>query len=391
MRSDVPFGAYLSGGLDSSSVVALLARQGAGKIKTFTLVYEGDFPNKENDRNFARVVAERCGTEHHEHLVTFDDLPEKLNDIVRAFDEPFSGVISTYFITESIARHVKVALSGDGSDELFASYLPHRIAAPLAAYGEGRNDPDSLVPFENDIARLALLHDRGDEAARRMGLYLLDDKEKYPLLVSHAGCGQWDYYRGLDPEPARCLPQQRSDQSCIVPRPGDPVAGSSSALRRSPFHGAFGGGAPAVSGSPARGIRLQSAGSFQDQGRKSKKHPERRDARSFAPRSRRPSERRLHHADQRMADRASEGLRKRDTRAGKAQASGLISGRGCPRHSRRPFRRPPSLRQSDLESADAAIMVGSLCLTLNRAPSFDHCAMKRLCDACFIGRVLTRN
>jgi asparagine synthase (glutamine-hydrolysing) len=184
MRSDVPFGAYLSGGLDSSSVVALLARQGAGKIKTFTLVYEGDFPNKENDRNFARVVAERCGTEHHEHLVTFDDLPEKLNDIVRAFDEPFSGVISTYFITESIARHVKVALSGDGSDELFASYLPHRIAAPLAAYSEGRNDPDSLVPFENDIARLALLHDRGDEAARRMGLYLLDDKEKNILYSS---------------------------------------------------------------------------------------------------------------------------------------------------------------------------------------------------------------
>lgn len=181
MRSDVPFGAYLSGGLDSSSVVALLARQGAGKIKTFTLVYDDDFPNKENDRQFARIVAERCGTEHHEHLVTFADLPERLDAIVGAFDEPFSGVISTFFITESIARHVKVALSGDGSDELFASYLPQRIAAPLAAYGEGRNDPDSLVPFENDVARLAVLHARGDEAARRMGLYLLDDKAKDAL------------------------------------------------------------------------------------------------------------------------------------------------------------------------------------------------------------------
>ncbi len=184
MQADVPFGAYLSGGLDSSSIVALLAQHGAGNIKTFTLVYEGDLPNKENDRHFARMVAERCGVEHHEHMVTFADLPERLDGIVRAFDEPFSGVISTYFITESIAQHVKVALSGDGSDELFASYLPHRIAAPLAAYADGRNDPDSLAPFENDVARLASLHARGDEAARRMGLYLLDDREKDNLYSS---------------------------------------------------------------------------------------------------------------------------------------------------------------------------------------------------------------
>lgn len=184
MRADVPFGAYLSGGLDSSSVVALLARHGAGTIKTFTLVYEDEFPNKESDRHFARVIAERYGTEHYEHLVSFGDLPERLDGIVRAFDEPFSGVISTYFITESIAKHVKVALSGDGSDELFASYLSHRIAAPLAAYADGRNDPDSLVPFDPDIARLDSLHARGDEAARRMGLYLLDDREKDNLYTS---------------------------------------------------------------------------------------------------------------------------------------------------------------------------------------------------------------
>ena len=183
MRSDVPFGAYLSGGVDSSSVVALLARHGAGKIKTFTLVYEDNFPNKENDRYFARLMAQRCGTEHHEHLVTFEDLPAQLDGIVRAFDEPFSGVISTYFITQSIARHVKVALSGDGADEVFASYLAHRIAAPLAAYAEGRSDPSSLVPFENDLERLSALSARGDEAGRRMGLYLLDDAAKMRLYT----------------------------------------------------------------------------------------------------------------------------------------------------------------------------------------------------------------
>ncbi len=183
MRSDVPFGAYLSGGLDSSTVVSLLAQQGAGKIKTFTLVYEDDLRNKDNDRRFARMVADRCGTEHHEHLVKFEHLPEQLDQVVRAFDEPFSGVISTFFITQSISQHVKVALSGDGADELFASYLPHRIAAPLAAYVDGRNDPDSLIPFENDVPRLAALHARGDEAARRMGLYLLDDEAKDALYT----------------------------------------------------------------------------------------------------------------------------------------------------------------------------------------------------------------
>ena len=181
MRSDVPFGAYLSGGVDSSSVVALLAKLGAGRIKTFTLVYDDDFPNKESDRRFARLVAERYGTEHHEHLVTFNDLPEKLDDVVRAFDEPFSGVISTYFLTQSIARHVKVALSGDGADEMFASYLAHRIASPLAAYVSGRNDPAALAPFENDLPRLASLVARGDEAAQRMGLYLRDDAQKHEL------------------------------------------------------------------------------------------------------------------------------------------------------------------------------------------------------------------
>src|SRR5262249_33633514 len=82
MRADVPYGAYLSGGIDSSSVVALLARLGHDRIKTFTLVYEDDFPNKDSDRRFARAVSQQYGTEHHEHLVRFNDLPEQLNRII---------------------------------------------------------------------------------------------------------------------------------------------------------------------------------------------------------------------------------------------------------------------------------------------------------------------
>ena len=81
------------------------------------------------------------------------DLPEQLDEVVRSFDEPFSGVISTYFITQSISQHVKVALSGDGADETVrAAISPHRLAAPLAAYAAGRNDPAASAPFENDVA-----------------------------------------------------------------------------------------------------------------------------------------------------------------------------------------------------------------------------------------------
>src|SRR6516164_8723430 len=64
---------------------------------------------------------------------------------------------------------------------MFGSYLAHRLAAPLAAYAAGCNDPAALVPFENDVPRLAALVTRGDEAARRAGLFLLDDAEKYEL------------------------------------------------------------------------------------------------------------------------------------------------------------------------------------------------------------------
>jgi asparagine synthase (glutamine-hydrolysing) len=181
MRSDVPFGAYLSGGVDSSTIVALLATIGGRKLKTFTLVYSDDFLNKESDRIFARRMAEQFGSEHHEHLVTFDDLPNKLDHIVSAFDEPFSGVISTYFLTQSIADHVKVALSGDGADELFGSYLAHRIAQPLDDYVAGHAELAARSVSPADLARLAGLAGRGDEAARRMGLYLLDDREKHDL------------------------------------------------------------------------------------------------------------------------------------------------------------------------------------------------------------------
>jgi asparagine synthase (glutamine-hydrolysing) len=189
MRSDVAVGAYLSGGVDSSSVVALMSGLGARNVKTFTLVYGDNLPNKDSDRAFARQVSSMYETEHHEQLVRFEDVPENLDAILGAFDEPFSGVISTFFLTSLIAKHVKVALSGDGADELFGSYLSHRMAQPLDAVLKnpalldlpGPSGP--LVGYEGEWPSLRRLLARGDEAARRMGLFFADDATKRSLYT----------------------------------------------------------------------------------------------------------------------------------------------------------------------------------------------------------------
>jgi asparagine synthase (glutamine-hydrolysing) len=191
MRSDVPVGAYLSGGVDSSSVVALMCEQGAANVKTFSLAYADEFANKQADRRYARLVSELYGTDHHEHVMSSAELCDSLDAVLCAFDEPFSGVTSTYFLTRLIAQHVKVALSGDGADELFGSYLPHRLAQPLRAFPAladrldtlGEAERAELAPYADQPQLLAALLQRGDEAARRMGQYLWDERGKHALYT----------------------------------------------------------------------------------------------------------------------------------------------------------------------------------------------------------------
>src|SRR5579872_287887 len=120
MISDVPLGALLSGGVDSSIVVALMARESSAPVKTFSIGFsKADF----NEGEYARVAAERFGTEHHE-LVVDPDITETLNRLTGMMEEPFgdSSMIPTFYVSEMARRHVTVALSGDGGDELFAGY-----------------------------------------------------------------------------------------------------------------------------------------------------------------------------------------------------------------------------------------------------------------------------
>jgi asparagine synthase (glutamine-hydrolysing) len=120
MIADVPLGAFLSGGIDSSSVVASMARQSNAPVKTFSIGFrEAGF----NELPHARRVAEKYHTEHHEIVLEPDCVP-LVSSLVRYFDEPFgdASAIPTFLVSQFAAQHVKVALTGDGGDELFAGY-----------------------------------------------------------------------------------------------------------------------------------------------------------------------------------------------------------------------------------------------------------------------------
>ncbi len=123
--SDVPLGAFLSGGTDSSTVVALMARASAGPVKTFSI---GFTKNDFNEADYARIVARKFATDHHE-MVLEPDVVQTVEQLTSSLEEPFgdSSMLPTYYVSQMARRHVTVVLSGDGGDEIFAGYDRYRI------------------------------------------------------------------------------------------------------------------------------------------------------------------------------------------------------------------------------------------------------------------------
>ena len=158
LMSDVPLGAMLSGGLDSSLIVALMARNMTDPVKTFSVGFVDD--GESNELGDARYVSSVYGTDHHELELSFLDDSLDLNELVWCLDEPLADLSALGFeaISQLAARHVTVTLSGQGADELLGGYKKHQAASLVGAWS-------SLPgPVRRTGARLAM---RGPGRFRR--------------------------------------------------------------------------------------------------------------------------------------------------------------------------------------------------------------------------------
>ena len=183
MVADVPLGAFLSGGIDSSVIVGLMARNASRPVKTYAIGF-ADMPMYDESA-YARDVATFHHTEHHEIMLSSRDIIDTIPAVLASFDEPFgdSSAVPTYVVSRETVRDVTVALSGDGGDELFAGYRMYK--------GEAWHRRYCLIPqllrvglFEPIIRSLPDSRDnKYGEQIRRIKKFLRGAKETFPERV----------------------------------------------------------------------------------------------------------------------------------------------------------------------------------------------------------------
>lgn len=211
--SDVPIGAFLSGGIDSSSLVALMQMDSTSRIKTFNVKFE---ESSYDESPIARKVAKHLGTDHHEIYIPNRKFDQEIFwKILDHTGLPFSdtSAIPTYYITKEISKYVKVAISGDGGDELFGGYSTFPWYQKLRRYQNYKILPSSILamilgeaqnwPIANKSSRLRQLYkafsfiSADKETLSRNILELFDDKQVKKLNGKDISVS-YEYYHNLN-------------------------------------------------------------------------------------------------------------------------------------------------------------------------------------------------
>jgi asparagine synthase (glutamine-hydrolysing) len=228
--SDVPLGVFLSGGVDSSFVLAQMVAAGAGDVQTFAI----GFPESRYDeRGYARVIAERLGSDHHEAVVEPTDLVQMLPELVHHYGEPFAdpSMVPTFYLARWARQRITVALTGEGGDELFGGYYRHQAARfagyadhlpagvrRMAGSGAGRIGSDQAHPMSirHKLYRFLRSVDLDSDQRYAEWMAVLSPEERAALSPDLPPAARWEppgrasktLDRALAVDIARSLPDQ---------------------------------------------------------------------------------------------------------------------------------------------------------------------------------------